>query len=245
MAESDLVGASKSGSIGSTCDVVDGWTFASVTSGSGGDCIFGLVAGVPIRVRLCGPAGHVGFETTVVLAAGESRDLVATVAGSVRRFAGRVVDPDGEPIHDAVVELLPLVPDQKYGTIQTTTSPGGAFAFDALLGDVNRLSVVHHGFVSLDVPNFHLPTSDEPITLRLERAWPLRVKVVDVAGRPLDEARVTARAISPSGIVGEKFSDGWPDEPGGFRFEDLAAGKVRVDVELAGAHYEQDAAPPA
>jgi hypothetical protein len=124
------------------------------------------------------------------------------------------------------------------------TTPEGAFACRELLGDTAHLSVIHPGFVSLDLPNFHLPASDEPITFRLERSWPLRVKVVDAAGRPLDDARVTARASTPAGVVGEKFCDGWPDGPGNFRFEDLASGSVRVRVDLAGATYEQDAAPP-
>ena len=78
--------------------------------------VFGLVTGVPVRVRLRGPTGHVAFERSVVLETDVPSELVVPRDDAVRRFRARVVDATGEAVVDADVSLSALAPDPRYGT---------------------------------------------------------------------------------------------------------------------------------
>jgi RNA polymerase sigma factor (sigma-70 family) len=202
--------------------------------------IFGLLTGVPVRVRMRGPTGHVAFERSIVLAADAPSEVVVPVVDAVRRFRARVVDAAGDAVAGANVTLSALAPDPRYGTLATTSSRDGRVALDAFLDDEVRVTVTGRGFVPLVLPRVRSAT-DGPLVLRLARAWRLRAEVVDAAGRAVEVFRVTASrdgADSPP-------SDAWPDGPGRFRFEDLAPARAVVRLEFAGRVFEQAVEPPA
>lgn len=145
--------------------------------------------GVPLRVAAVDGFFFVGEEVDVSpLLPGEDRVVDVVVTRPLRRFQGRVLSPDGEPIEDASLQLS--VPGETRVT-GDHTGPDGAFRMQPIAVDQLILAVRAEGFATTIDTRFAIP--DGPIDIVLERGRPVRVLVRDAEMQRVEGARVVGR----------------------------------------------------
>jgi RNA polymerase sigma factor (sigma-70 family) len=120
------------------------------------------------------------------------------------KYFGRVLDPSGRPVSHARMYLFS---DEEWGQpspVRATTGPDGRFAFEASDKRFDtieeryrkRLPVIAFadglGFATTD---YSQPSSGRELTISLSDDFPLEAQVVDLEGRAVVGARVTAQLV--------------------------------------------------
>lgn len=171
------------------------------------------------------------------------------------RIAGRVVDSDGKPLENAMVQLnverdqAALSGTGTYGYFQTKAD--GAFTFDNLGAGVYRVTAgdsrygfnganSQYGETSVGDLNVEEGASIADVVIRLERAAVLTGVVRTASGAPAVSAFVTvrdARGASRDQWVGRHTTDG----AGRYRIDDLSAGTWTVSAQLGNEASDESA----
>jgi uncharacterized GH25 family protein len=171
------------------------------------------------------------------------------------RIAGRVVDSDGKPLENAMVQLnverdlASLSGVGTYGWFQTKAD--GAFTFDNLAANVYRVTAsdsrngfngagAQYGEASVGDLKVDGGASIGDVVIRLERAAVLTGVVRMASGAPAVSAFVTmrdARGASRDPWVGRHSTDG----AGRYRIDDLSAGTWSVSAQLGNEASDESA----
>jgi protocatechuate 3,4-dioxygenase beta subunit len=183
---------------------------AATADENGGYLLTGLPAGETTVVA----ARHPGYATTLLEATapepGEAAAELDFVLGPGVTLHGRVLDPDGEPISGATVELhtnrhssLQMIPDvfvPEQNRRTAVTDEDGSYRFPHETPRSVRLSVGAPGFVPGSVPELELEVDVER-DVRLEPAVRLEVRVLDVRGEPIAGAAVSGGTAARSVVL--------------------------------------------
>lgn len=217
-----------------------GWTVATFYRTDA--TLSGVVAGVPLRVRVVGVTGRVLAERTIVLGRGESHLQQISLADTRRTFVARVVDESGAPIQSATVSVRPIHP-VRFGGIGTSTDADGRVRFEEYFDDEGEVVVEADGFVPLHREPVRIG-GGESFEYRLQRCWPLAVDVVDQKGLRVEPERVDAIAITELGAPKPKRIDSKRAADGAFQLQALPPVPVRVRATVGGRDYFVDVEPP-
>jgi protocatechuate 3,4-dioxygenase beta subunit len=194
-------------------------------------------------------ATHDGFAPASVKAdALSSPRPVRIVMERGATVLGKVLDPEGQPVPGAALDLRTYRDD---GSIQrllgasagkAASDPAGSFAIPHLGSGRFELRVTRSGFATLSVPEIEVAAGAARVDLgplTLARGSVIEGRVTDPAGAPLPEAQVTPTSAPDPLASGFSVSDIPPetstDSEGHFRFEDLRRGaRFGLRVERSG-----------
>ncbi|MEO1085685.1 MAG: carboxypeptidase-like regulatory domain-containing protein, partial [Acidobacteriota bacterium] len=142
---------------------------------------------------------------------------------------GRILDPDGQPISEAVV----ILKRNRIGS-QASVDADGRYRHETAAG-VYRLEVEAAGFRQWSRSEVRLEPGATAIDVRLERGFSVSGRVFDADGTPMVGAQLWAMMGGGSTVSGNT------DDDGRFRVDGLAAGPLRIQVEHQrwGAVFEE------
>jgi hypothetical protein len=190
--------------------------------------LLSLTPGVAARLAVQDHFGREVAATDLTTPAlGERRVVELEIAAESRAIGGRVVDADGAPIALAEVTLV-----AGGDTPSTRTDGRGAFRFDPMIvGAPLSVAVERRGYAGTErtVP---LDESAEQLVIQLPRGNRTTLRVVDEAGSPVDDARVTVASGNQRGFPWFRAA------PGEFTWFDLPAGEVTFVCQIAGTRHE-------
>lgn len=145
--------------------------------------------GVPLRVAAVDGFFFAADEVDVSpLLPGEDRVVEVVVTTALRRFEGRVLSPDGEPIENASLQLS--LPGEKR-VRGDHTGPDGSFRTQPMADEELILAVRAKGFATTVDTRFVIPNG--PIDIFLERGRPVRVLVRDAEMQGVEYAEIVGR----------------------------------------------------
>ena len=214
------------------------------------DGSFHLASLAPRTIRLRAWAeGYVSGELErVTLSAAEPLHDVQIVLSAGGALTGVVVDPAGEPIESATVQLRVEVKDGYSFGLNSKTNAEGAYTIRGLIpGEAYVGSARHKDWVPAAIAKF--TASDQMVEhepLLLTTGSILRGRVVDVAGESVPGARVRVKVVDSEHplhrLHDSRTSLGTDaDEDGRFKLSHLGAGDYRVRVRAFGfAHFESE-----
>ena len=190
--------------------------------------LLSLTPGVAARLAVQDHFGREVAATDLTTPAlGERRVVELEIAAESRAIGGRVVDADGAPIALAEVTLV-----AGGDTPSTRTDGRGAFRFDPMIvGAPLSVAVERRGYAGTErtVP---LDESAEQLVIQLPRGNRTTLRVVDEAGSPVDDARVTVASGNQRRFTWFRAA------PGEFTWFDLPAGEVTFVCLIAGTRHE-------
>ena len=184
-----------------------------------------------------------GYAETVVrgleaIAGGDGTvDLGTVILESGVRLEGRVVDPDGQPLAEAVVKWLRWPAGRgargfsgMTELAEVSSDPDGRFVIEDLgAGAKWTLEARLRGYTEAQVDGVEAPAS-EPVVLVLTPKGSLRGTVVDDRGEPVPEAHVSVMHEREGG--GSHGSQLRCDADGRFEVEVDAPSRVQVSASL-------------
>lgn len=187
---------------------------------------------VPAAGRPCDVSfRHAGSDYVVdelVLGRGETRDLGLILPVPRGIFAGRVLDPDGQPVPGAFVERT----DIWSGTSSHRTDRSGSFRFEDHLLARTTLRVRADGFPDLWTtvdPRGH-------VNIELVRGAEVKGRVIDGDGEPFPGAQVSLLPVLDDGALDEdRPSEPEVDSLGRFRLL-LPPGQFQPSASVDGRH---------
>ena len=156
---------------------------------------------------------------------------------------GRVVDPRGQPIGDAEVQVVAAGRRTPFGAffLREQEEPAARSAADGWFrvtdlvpGQAVDVQVFRRGYGAAEIPGVVPPA--EPLAVTLQPAVRLAGRVVDPAGEPVAGARVNLSAERQRGgamsmrMAGNTTSD----DEGRFLFEEVEPGTLRVMASAEG-----------
>jgi protocatechuate 3,4-dioxygenase beta subunit len=162
--------------------------------------------------------------------------------------SGRVVDPAGQPVGGAEIELEHANPAGRWTPEVYAAQAGGdgAFVVQHLPPGRFSLSVHHPGFATTVVPRIELASTSNRIdlgTVILAAGATIRGRVVDSGGRPIAGAKASLRAlrqpreVSYFSAAGRALHpSGDTDQDGNFQFGDLGRDEP-FDLEVTKSGY--------
>jgi RNA polymerase sigma factor (sigma-70 family) len=166
---------------------------------------------------------------------------------------GRVTDPDGKPIKDAIV-IHGDDPYSSHEPCKFPTDADGRFRLPALPPRQTTLTVVAPGYAP-QLRKLNLQSQATAQDFRMGRGKPARLRVVDAAGQPVPNASALLEAwrgsesirwdhnpnhpkVPPTKIPTQTGSDGvweWPDAPEGpVKVSVWKSGFAHIECEVAG-----------
>lgn len=197
-----------------------------------------ITTGIPFRVQLVGGQlsdGKWDIHAEVAvesLGPREERRIELQLSGptlaGLRVLRGRASDSNGRPIHGAT---LMLGSGEKYGAGRSALD--GTFRVDLRDQDSIDVEVTKRGYVPFHAHAWDLRSAN-PLEAVLHPGRDLRVELVDKKGHATRAARVKAEI--------DGFGSPWRIEPGAtgvFTLCDLPAGRVDVEIEVAGITYRR------
>lgn len=149
---------------------------------------------VKVRVKLShreyiNDSGWGGLQTEQRVSSAQLRDQSATIvmhSGVV--VSGKLTDPDGNPVKDAVV-IWGDRPYRQTGRQEVHSDKDGVYRFEPLPSGPMRITVVAQGWMPR-MREIEIKPDLKPVDFRLNRGKTLRVKFVDAAGAPVPEVGV-------------------------------------------------------
>jgi protocatechuate 3,4-dioxygenase beta subunit len=176
-------------------------------------------------------------------------DLGVIALGPTALIAGRVVDPAGNAIAEAVIRAMaeaPGMPAQVIGFMieleapKTQSRQDGSFEIeDQRPGDRVYLHVAKEGFVGSTVPGVKAPT-EQPVEVVLRVGSRVLGQVVDSTGAPIAQAMIWLHSESKGGShrpgVGQMSRT---DDKGRFEVKGVAPGLATATVHARGYRQQQ------
>lgn len=150
------------------------------------------------------------------------------------RLTGRVIDPDGNPLAGASVQLDPSRIARPFGggspgMWQAQTDSNGEFALDGLAPGETSILFNKQGFL-FKRKIFEITDKDARVEIQLMRGKNLRGIVVDEAGSPVAAADVSVS----SAAADARWSGARSDADGSFTLEGLANTRYAVTARKRG-----------
>ncbi len=215
---------------------------AAATTTSDGEGHFKLLDLAPGRYRLQVTAA--GFAPALVSGLGlpqetpvEGFDLGLVSLEPGVSLEGRVVAGQGKPLAQVEVHAAryqnPLVTPGELNMVAVTGDDGTFSLSDLRAGERLTLSVLHPGFLPVDLYVVARPggeSRDEPLLLTLRPAGQIAGRVIDGEGNPIGRAVISVRG---EGLAFETRGDE-SDEEGRFAVAELGAGTMEVEVRAGG-----------
>ncbi len=124
---------------------------------------------------------------------------------------GRVTDPDGGPIKDALV----VIGDRPYSAStprEFPTDADGRFRLPALAPGETTLTVVAHGWVP-QLRKVNVQADPSPQDFRMAPGKTIRLRIVDADGKPVPKAAVTLTGWRGGESLESNFSPAHPKVP--------------------------------
>lgn len=174
----------------------------------------------------------------VVVGEGEPTDIGDVVLKPAGSVSGRVLS-GAEPLGDAAVEVLRLLPEGRSESVRRTrTAADGTFRAGGLLTGPHVLAVRARDRPFFQVRFEAVMGEDRPMDVAVPVGGRLRVTVLDAAGKPVAGARVVVTGTE-GGVP--YWKAGSPEPPphgtgpdGTLRCTGLPVGDLRVDAEKPG-----------
>jgi len=212
--------------------------FVQRRTDAGGKFDAGLVP-VGERRVIVSKTGYEAIDTPVPVEPGRENlaelTLVYKEKGEMR-LAGRVVDDAGEPVADATVYL-----SAGFGTVRAIKSDAkGNYVFDKLPDRLAHETCKVHVYAKGHFPKYlpEVPMPADPFELRVERAIPVAITVVDaLTGEPIQQIRGKLELEKVvDGEVQRITRRSWSvyREDGVLQDLECPAGKVFIELEAAG-----------
>lgn len=152
---------------------------------------------VKVRVKLSHPDfvndtrwGELQKEQRVTATRLRDQSAVIVMHRGIR-VTGRVTDPGGKPVKDAVV----IHGDQPYwqdGSQEVRTGADGVYRFDPLKTGPMRITLAARGWMPQS-RKIEIAPNLEPFDFQLQPGRKLRIKFVDASGTPVPDVYVTLR----------------------------------------------------
>lgn len=182
------------------------------------------------QLEVLGITGNTVYHSQQIAPLGktEHRKMEVDLAAAGRHFHGRVMDPQGNAIHLATVQMG--------GEILAWTDPEGNFSCLVKDTEPRTLVLSASSFATRFIKNYQIPADESAVELTLEVALSVMIEVVDERGNPMPSADVT--------ILRHGFNSNTHDRGNG-RFEaaGLSSEKVVIRARVAGRDYLQDLLP--
>ncbi|QDV05814.1 ECF RNA polymerase sigma factor SigL [Planctomycetes bacterium Poly30] len=186
--------------------------------------------GVPLRVAAVDGFFFAGDEVEVSpLLPGEDRVVEVVVTRELRRFQGRVLSPDGEPIEGASLQLS--VPGETLVT-GDHTGPDGAFRTQPMKVEELILAVRAKGFATTVDTRFAVPNG--PIDIFLERGRPVRILVRDAEMRWVEDAEIIGRETGAGVCYSAR---GRTNQDGVCRLEAVSSVDLPLEISVNGRTF--------
>lgn len=145
----------------------------------------GVRRGHSIRAQVWAEGGGLLLEQWIdPIATGEPQTVVFNLPTS-RSFRGKLIDPDGRAVTDALVALR--TDPQADGFHSATTDLLGRFEIPAVYGDQGLLKVVAKGFAFEPDFQYRLPAEGEEAIIQLSRGRSLQLNVIDSLGTAVSQ----------------------------------------------------------
>lgn len=161
---------------------------------------------------------------------------VATMVKGIT-VAGAVVDGNGAPISNATVYLGGSRFGSHYPKTQTHTD--GKFTFEHCRLKATVLTIVAKGF-SPELINVGVSELTEPAMIRLKPANTIRIRIVDPAGAPIENARVSPDTWRAHRSLAEVEMNERTDANGLFEWQDAPADVIKYAVLADGYMSARD-----
>ncbi len=184
------------------------------TDAKGEALVMSMEPGIPCSAEAVDAFGRAVATTEFAAPAdGESAEVFVRLLKPLASFAGRVVDPDGQPLRGVAVELRAVTPEDTL-FVNCATDAEGRFEVRHA-GDLSavRMKLEAAGFVPQQHDDLRIG-GDVPV-FTLARGRDVEVRVVDENDRPLDLA---PRWSSERSAKRERLGEGhyrWSDVPAG------------------------------
>lgn len=156
---------------------------------------------------------------------------------------GQVVDPEGEPIADALVVVVPAGHERPAIDVLMASQPAstrsaedGRFIVEGLKTGHNWLIARKPGYLDSDIAKVDLPT-DAPLEVTLRPAASITGWVLEAGGQGIPEALVTAEPATANGDFGAAASIGshaTTGEDGRFEIVGVHPGAVVLTARAGG-----------
>ncbi len=210
----------------------------AVTDAEGRFRLVDLAPGV-VSVEAKGATWGRATEDAVAVPQRGALELVVRPGG---RLAGRILDMEGKPVEGVTVRVEPAALERLRDVLRqqpVRTDAKGTFAFEGLqAGDTYRISAAKKGFSRASIGPFPIKpgTVKEDLELRLDASAALRVRLLDLEGKPVTALEVSIYPESDArGPRGGNTND-VPDDQitaegeGRFRISGLPVGKAAVEL---------------
>jgi thiol-disulfide isomerase/thioredoxin/uncharacterized GH25 family protein len=132
--------------------------------------------------------GELQKQQKVTAAQLRAQDATIVLARGVT-LSGRVTDPSGNPVPDAVV-IWGDRPYWQVGSQETRTDSEGKFRFASLAGGLLRLTVVAEGWSPIDC-KVEIMAGIQPVEFQLKPGKNLRLRFVDGTGAAVSDVAVS------------------------------------------------------
>ncbi len=194
----------------------------------------GVQAGASIRAQVWADGGGLLLEQWLdPLTGGGEKTVVLNLPAS-RSFRGKLIDPDGRAVTDALVALR--TDPQAEGFHSATTDLLGRFELPAVYGDEGLLKVVAKGFAFEPNAQYRLPAEGDEATIQLSRGRALQLNVIDSLGTAVSQFAASTY-IDDRGSFGSRA-----DGNGLLKITGLPFVALDLQVEADGWRYPLHAA---
>jgi len=184
-----------------------------------------LVSGVPFQLRVEGPfAGVIQEESIAPLKPGEHRVREVVLVRPPSKLYGRVLDEAGNPLPQAVVSIVSVLPDSPRsmsGRLMSGVDEEGRFELTHIYSPTVWFSAQADGYVKFTDEACEVSVEGTFLEVRLRPGKVVKVTIEDESGKRLPASYVLAslsNAVTVSGgseVVGEEgvyLLRGLPDE---------------------------------
>ena len=194
----------------------------------------GVNAGTSIRAQVWAEGGGLLLEKWLnPTAAGEQQAVTLQLPAS-RSFRGKLIDPDGRAVTDALVALR--TDPQADGFHRATTDLLGRFELPAVYGNEGLLKIVAKGFAFEPIADYRLPAEADEAVIQLHRGRSLQVHVYDQDGTAVSQFAASTY-IEDRGSFGSRA-----DANGLLKITGLPLVTLDLQVEVDGWRYPLHAA---
>lgn len=194
----------------------------------------GVNPNAAIQLQIWATGGGLLLEKMLPAMTAQGQKKVKLQLPASRTFKGKLIDPDGRAITDALVALR--TNHQADTFLRAKTDLLGRFEMAAVYGDSGQLKVVAPGFAFEPDDAYPLPLPGEEALIQLSRGRGLQIHVTDSMGNAVTQFTASTY-VEDRGAFGSR-SDG----NGVLKITGLPQIAVEVQVEVEGWRYPLPAA---
>ncbi len=194
----------------------------------------GVNPAAAMQVQVWAEGGGLLLQRTLPTISATGQQSVVLDIPQSRSFRGKLIDPDGRAVTDALVALRTDADAE--GFHRATTDLLGRFEIPAVYGEQGLLKVVAKGFAFEPDFQYQLPAEGEEATIQLSRGRSLQLNVIDSSGTAVSQFAASTY-IDDRGSFGSRA-----DGNGLLKITGLPLVAVDLQVEVDGWRYPMHAA---